>query len=498
MAEPVPDYSPELKNRVIPILVLEDEDAHAELIRRSFLKSVEPFRLTIARDLTEALASLDRETPDLIIADWLLPDGKGIDILPRKDGLAELPVIIMTSHGDEKLAVEIMKSGAIDYIVKSESTFKDLPHIALRVLREWENIRERKNAEEALRRSEKKYRTLHESMRDAFVSVAMDGLIREYNTAYREMLGYSDEELVRMSYRDVTPEKWHDYEKKIVQEQILSRGFSDVYEKEYRKEDGSVFPVELRTFLISDENGRPEGMWAIVRDITGRVLQEKALALANQKLQLMNIIAWHDIQNKVTSLRGYVELSKDLIEDEKVTEFLTIEEGILQTIDTQIQYTKEYQEIGMQSPRWIRIPSLIRMTAAEMNLGPIKLKVQMDNLELICDPIIGKVFSHLIGFTRQCGKAATEIRISCREMPDKHLMIVYEDNGVGISKGKKKSIFVRDVAKFRAFGLFFIHDILEIAGMSIEETGIPGKGSRFEILIPKGMYRLGGTGDTPD
>ena len=498
MAEPALDYSRKIKSRVIHILVLEDEDAHAELIRRSFQKSAEPFRLTIAPDLKKAAVDLDHEIPDLIIADWLLPDGKGIDIMPRRNGIAELPVVIMTSHGDEKLAVEIMKAGAIDYIVKSENTFKDLPHIALRVLREWENIRERKNAEEALCRSEKKYRTLHESMRDAFVSVTMDGRIQEYNTTYREMLGYSDEELVRMSYRDVTPEKWHDYERKIVQEQILPRGFSDVYEKEYRKKDGSVFPVEIRTFLISDENGRPEGMWAIVRDITGRVLQEKALALANQKLQLMNIIAWHDIQNKVTSLRGYVELSKDLIEDEKVTEFLTIEEGILRTIDTQIQYTKEYQEIGIQPPRWIRIPSLIRMIAAEMNLGPIRLEVHMDNLELKCDPIIGKVFTHLITFTRECGKMATEIRISCRVTPENSLMIIYEDNGIGISKGQKKSIFVRDVAKFRAFGLFFIHDILEIAGMSIEETGIPGKGSRFEILVPIGMYRLGSARDTPD
>ncbi|MGB7788125.1 PAS domain S-box protein [Methanoregula sp.] len=498
MAEPAPDYLPEVKNRVVHILVLEDEDAHAELIRRSFLKAAEPYRLTIAQNLGEARADLGRETPDLIIADWLLPDGNGIDILPRKDGLAELPVVIMTSHGDENLAVEIMKSGAIDYIVKSESTFKDLPHIALRVLREWENVRERKNAEEALRRSELKYRTLHESMRDAFVSVAMDGQIREYNTAYREMLGYSDEELVRQSYREITPEKWNAYEEKIVQEQILPRGFSDVYRKEYRKKDGTVFPVELRVFLIRDESGRPEGMWAIVRDITGRVLQEKALALANQKLQLMNIIAWHDIQNKVTSLRGYVELSKDLIENKKVTEFLTIEEGILRTIDTQIQYTKEYQEIGMQPPRWIRIPDLVRMTASLMNMGPVRLEVLMDDLELRCDPIIGKVFSHLIGFTLECGKTATEIRISCRETPGNHLTVVYEDNGVGIPEGKKKSIFVRDVAKFHAFGLFFIHDILEISGMEIIETGVPGKGSRFEILVPKGMYRTGGAGDNRD
>ena len=73
---------------------------------------------------------------------------------------------------------------------------------------------------------------------------------------------------------------------------------------------------------------------------------------------------------------------------------------------------------------------------------------------------------------------------------------MYEDNGVGIPEGKKKSIFVRDVAKFHAFGLFFIHDILEISGMEIIETGVPGKGSRFEILVPKGITALAVPGIT--
>ena len=130
----------------------------------------------------------------------------------------------------------------------------------------------------SLRQSEQKYRRLHESMMDAFVSVDMSGHIREFNPAYQKMLGYPEEELWRLTYPEITPEKWHEIEAKIIREQVLSQGFSDVYEKEYRRKDGTVFPVELRTFLMKDETGKPIGMWAIVRDITERKQAEDAAA----------------------------------------------------------------------------------------------------------------------------------------------------------------------------------------------------------------------------
>jgi PAS domain S-box-containing protein len=112
---------------------------------------------------------------------------------------------------------------------------------------------------------------------DGFVQVGMDGAIQESNEVYRRMLGYSRPELRRLTYVDLTPERWHRMEARIVEEQILRDGYSDVYEKEYRRKDGTVFPVELRTFLLR-EHGRPVGMWAIVRDVTARKRTEKALA----------------------------------------------------------------------------------------------------------------------------------------------------------------------------------------------------------------------------
>jgi PAS domain S-box-containing protein len=141
----------------------------------------------------------------------------------------------------------------------------------------WHDITERKQAEAALKASEVKYRKLLETMTDAFAGVAITGEIREFNSAFRNMLGYSDAELLRMTFKDLTPKKWHAAEAAIIKEQILRLGHSEVYEKEYRHKDGTIFPVELRTFLTKDEAGQPAQMWAVVRNITERKRAEAVL-----------------------------------------------------------------------------------------------------------------------------------------------------------------------------------------------------------------------------
>lgn len=142
---------------------------------------------------------------------------------------------------------------------------------------------DQKKAEEIIKESENKYRKLHESLMDGYVMVSMEGNIIDYNEEYRKMLGYRPEEIKKLSYTDITPEKWHSFENEIVQNQILPRGYSEVYQKEYKRKDGTIFPIELRTFLIQNENGENEGMWAIIRDITERKKSENALKLSEEK-----------------------------------------------------------------------------------------------------------------------------------------------------------------------------------------------------------------------
>ncbi len=147
------------------------------------------------------------------------------------------------------------------------------------------NIRNEATIEEALRQSEEKYRMLHMSMMDGYVYCDMSGNIADSNEVYQQLVGYSAEELTQLTYSDLTPKKWHDYEQKIVSDEILVHGHSSVYEKEYQKKDGTIFPVELRTFMIRNAAGENQGMWAIVRDITQRKKAEEALQKSEEKFR---------------------------------------------------------------------------------------------------------------------------------------------------------------------------------------------------------------------
>lgn len=133
------------KQPVYVILLVEDDPAHAELITRSF-ERLAYYNIQIANTLKSALQSLKNKLPDLVLTDNCLPDGHGTDLLKQFDQSNQCPVIVMTSFGDEVIAVEAMKAGAADYIIKSEQTFSDLPIIIEPIIREWRLTHEKNKA----------------------------------------------------------------------------------------------------------------------------------------------------------------------------------------------------------------------------------------------------------------------------------------------------------------------------------------------------------------
>jgi PAS domain S-box-containing protein len=184
-----------------------------------------------------------------------------------------------------ELDVRALRNGAPIWVTTRSDAVRNASGEIIGLRGTVQDITDRRLAEEKLRQSEVRYRMLHESLRDAFVQVAMDGRIIDCNELYCQMLGYSADEIRTLTYKELTPERWHAFEDGIVRDQIVPRGYSDVYEKEYRRKDGAIFPVELRTILSRDESGRPSSMWGIVRHIGERKRADAELRQSEERLR---------------------------------------------------------------------------------------------------------------------------------------------------------------------------------------------------------------------
>ncbi len=140
----------------------------------------------------------------------------------------------------------------------------------------FQDVTPQRTAEKALVEAENRYRGLFQNLPDGFVLVDGKRRIIEANAALQAMVGYRRDELLNLSLMDLTPDKWRSLDD-FTWRQVSTKGFSDIYEKEYIRKDGTVFPVEVRAHLLTDENGNPAGMWGIIRDITRRKLWEERL-----------------------------------------------------------------------------------------------------------------------------------------------------------------------------------------------------------------------------
>ena len=123
-----------------------------------------------------------------------------------------------------------------------------------------------------------------------------------------------------------------------------------------------------------------------------------------------------------------------------------------------------------------------------MDLKEVKLDIFTDNLEIFADPWLSKVFFNLIDNSLRYAERVTKLTVSSRESEDQ-LDLVFEDDGIGIPIDEKEKIFERGYGKNIGYGLFMAREILAITGLTIQETGEPGKGARYVIHVPKGFYR---------
>jgi PAS domain S-box-containing protein len=291
--------------RGITVLLIEDNPAHAELVSRALADAQAGYNLVVVPSLHRARAYLDSSSPDLILADLALPDGQGLDILNTDQGKLDLPVVVLTAQGDEQVAVEAMKAGTLDYIVKSASAFAAIPIIVERALREWGHIVERRRAEEALLFSEQRYRQLVEDSFDG-IFTQKGTTITFANKQLYEMLGYGPGELEGLDHWLLYHPDYQELTRSRARERLRGEAPPSRYEVKLQRKDGTSFDGEVgaRTFMVDGEPGIQ--VW--VRDISDRKRAEEELRKSEERHRFLSEnmadIIWtldHDFQTTYVS-----------------------------------------------------------------------------------------------------------------------------------------------------------------------------------------------------
>ena len=344
------------------------------------------------------------------------------------------------------------------------------------------DVTDRKKAEKALLESEDKYRSVIDKIHEGFVRGDKVGNLVIASPSAARLLGYhSPSEMTGMQmdshYR--FPGK-----RQVLLDQMRKQNGVDDYEIEFRRKDGSTFWGSLDAHFIFNEQGEITGTEAVIRDITERKNMENAIREANRKLSLLSGITRHDVANQLAILRGYLEIASSKNPDPVMAEYLAKIDAAAREISTQVEFTKTYQELGVHAPAWFCIGDIIEKTAP----AQMKLLNNCNRYEIFADPMLERVFFNLFDNARRHGGNVTEITVECRESPG-GLGIFVEDNGTGIPTSEKEKIFGQGYGRNTGFGLFLVREILSITGITIRETGVEGKGARFEILVPDGAFR---------
>lgn len=352
------------------------------------------------------------------------------------------------------------------------------------------DVSKRKEAEEMLVNSERKYRDVVEHETELISRFLPDGTHIFVNEAYCQYFNKSRQDIIGKKLFPRIPQEDHrqirDHFASLNKEHPSATNTHRII-----KADGSIRWQRWSDRAIFDKNGKIIEYQSVGRDITENKQMEEALALASQKMSLLSSITRHDILNQLTVLSGYLALSEEFTSDEKLLGFIKKEEIATERINQQIAFTKEYQDIGVHTPQWQNVHDSIVNVANLLDLSPVSIQIRFNNIEVYADPLLGKVFYNLLENAVKHGEKTSAIQFSYRQSGTK-LTIICEDNGVGIDSETKNHLFERGYGKNHGYGLFLIREILAITRITIDECGEPGSGARFEITIPKGMYRFNG------
>jgi len=357
------------------------------------------------------------------------------------------------------------------------------------------DITERMKAEEELKASEERYRTLFEQAGDYILILEIPNagvpIIYDANDYALNVHGYSRDELIGkpITFLDINssePEILERIKQLLKNEKIT-------FEAEHRRKDGSQFNAEIINKLV--KVGGKDFLLSIERDITERKKTEedlmkaaKELQTLNEKLRVVGSLTRHDVGNKLMSATSNVFLLKKRLGDN--SELGKYVEGIDSAIASAIrifEFSRLYELIGAEKPSLENVYYCFNEAAKSVpNLGTITVVNECQGLDLIADSLLKQLFHNFIDNSLVHGEKVTQIKLHYKKEVN-CVKLFYEDNGVGVSEPIKPKIFEIGftTGKGTGLGLYLVKKMMDVYGWTIQEIGTSGKGTKFVITIPK-------------
>ena len=447
------------------------------------------------------------------------------DLTPEKWRAGEAEIIetqvMQRGFSDEYEKEYVRKDGSIAPISLRTILVRDLAGRPIRFMGIVRDITELKEKEEALKASEKRYRGLFDLSHDGVVFVGLDGPIEEANPAYLDMVGYDLDALIGVTYQQLTPARWAEMEAEIVDRQLMSRGYTDEYEKEYIRKDGSVFPVAVRSILVRDETGMPVRIMGIVRDITEQKQAKEALerhardlARSNEELEQFAYVASHDLQEPLRKIRAFGALladeKREHIDDEgqQYIDFMTDAAARMQTLVSDLLALSRVTTAA-QPFEDLALAEVFETVLSDLSVA---LEEAGGRVEVDATPIVEadqtqmeQLFRNLIGnalkFRRPGAAPRVTVKVAAvaerlEAIPGPAHTIVVTDNGIGFesSQGGKlfqpfKRLHARHQYEGAGIGLAICEKIVLRHHGRITAAGTQGEGATFTVTLPRRQPR---------
>ena len=339
----------------------------------------------------------------------------------------------------------------------------------------------------ALAQSEERYRNIVEDQTELICRFLPDGCLTFVNGEYCRYFGLDpktclgkqqtvnlpppDRERMNMHLSTLSPE----HPVAVIEHRIIMPDGRITWQ---RWSDRAVFTPE----------GRVTEYQSVGRDVTERRHMEQALYEANKKLKQLSSVTRHDILGQLTALHGYLTLLDTAIADPHARSLADRALETAQVIHDQVVFTRQYENVGVQSPCWQNVFTIVTTVCNEGGFPNVMVDESLAGLEIFADPLLNQVFYSLFEHARMQGKPRAKLGVSGSMMPQ-GAEISIEADGEGIPTGNKQKIFERGAGSHADPGFRLVQQILSITGLTIEASGDEGCRTRFVIHVPAGMCR---------